>query len=145
MRVLAVYELGRGGTAVLDRARELALSGDADLTVVGVAPQAPTGARCGGSALEINDAVAESVEEDLARARRQLGVRATYQMLIENREPSLERFASDGDFELVLLPGRRRVLRGARHPAAARLGRATAAAIEVVSRGGAGGTRALPG
>ncbi len=50
-------------------------SSDAAVTVVAVAPRAPSGARCGNSAIEYNEAVAESVVQDLERARERLGRR----------------------------------------------------------------------
>jgi nucleotide-binding universal stress UspA family protein len=135
-RVLVVYERSRAGNAVIDQARELANRNDATLTVVGVAPQAPSGPRCGNSALEYNDVVAESVAQDLDEARQRLGPaaeRARFVLLIEGAEPSLVRFATDGGFDLVLLPGHRRPLRsGAHHPEADRLKVSGGAEIRIV-------------
>jgi nucleotide-binding universal stress UspA family protein len=122
--VLVLCEEGRAGAAAIDMARELAEPGQVTLTVVGVAPRAPSGPRCGNSAFDYNQAVAESVLGDLDRARVRLGPVAQhtkFQLLIEGTAPSLEQFARSGAFDLVLLPARRRPLRAAHHPAAARL------------------------
>jgi nucleotide-binding universal stress UspA family protein len=135
-RVLVVFEPGRGGAAVLGLARELADREGATLTVVSVAPQGVSGARCGNSALDYNLALQDSVVEDLDHARAWLaefGVRASYELLIERTWPSLDEFATAGRFDLVLLPARRRPLRPAGHTAAERLRLATGAEIQVVT------------
>lgn len=132
MRVLVLFEPGRGGLAALAEARVLAERECAEVTVVGVAPRAPSGSRCGNSALEFNDAVADSVVADLERARECLGELASYRLLIEGNGPSLGDFTAEGGFELVLLPARRRPFRAARHPAAARLSASAGAEVRVV-------------
>jgi hypothetical protein len=135
-RVLVVFESGRGGAAVLELARELVERQGATLTVVSVAPQGVSGARCGNSALEYNLAVRDSVAEDLDCARAGLGefgTRASYESLIGRASPSLDAFAAAGRYDLVLLPARRRPLRAPGHPAAERLGRATGAVIQVIA------------
>jgi hypothetical protein len=130
MRVLVVFESGRGGLAALAQARELAVSWRAAVTVVGVAPSARSG-QCTGPAGALNDAIADAVVHDLELARKHLsGVDASYRLLVEGDPPSLQEFA-DG-FDLVLLPGRRRLFRGASHPAAARLSGACAGEVRVV-------------
>jgi hypothetical protein len=130
MRVLVLFEPGRGGLAALDEARELVVNWRAALTVVGVASQARSG-QCTGPAAAYNDAVADAVVNDLAQARERLsGVDASYRLLIDGGAPSLQDFASD--FDVVLLPGRRRPFRGAGHPAAGRLSGACAAEVRVV-------------
>jgi hypothetical protein len=133
-RVLVLFEPGRGGAAALDEARELAEHHHAALTVVAVAPHAPLGTCGATSARAYNDAVVDSVVEDLESARARLGeigAEATYRLLIEGSEPSLDGFAAGG-FDLVLLPARRRLLRAARHPAAGRLSASSGAEIRVV-------------
>jgi hypothetical protein len=133
-RVLVVFEPGRSGTAALELARELVEGQGATLTVVGVAPQGVSGTRCGNSALDYNLAVRDSVAGDLGHARAWLGefgVRASYELLIDGVSPSLDEFAAAGRFDLVLLPARRRPMRG--HPATQRLRRATAAEIQVIA------------
>jgi len=135
-RVLAVCEPGRGGAAVIELARELVERQGATLTVVSVAPQGVSGARCGNSALDYNLALRDSVAEDLNHARARLGefgARASYELLIERASPSLEEFAADGRFDLVLLPARRRPLREPGHPAAERLQLTTGAEIQVIA------------
>ena len=130
MRVLVLFEPGRGGLAVLEKARELAMNWRAAVTVVGVAPKARSG-QCIGPAGALNDAIADAVVNDLEQARERLsGVDASYRLLYDGGAPSLQELAAD--FDLVLLPGRRRPFRAARHPAAGRLSGACAAEVRVV-------------
>ena len=139
-RVLVLCEHSRVGTAVIDLARRLAELADAAVTVVAVAPQAPSGPRCGNSATEYNDAVAGSVVRDLEQARERLGrlaERASFRLLIEGAEPSLTQFAVDGGFDLVLLPAHWWPLRAAYHPEAKGL-EVSGAEIRIVDRRGAG-------
>jgi hypothetical protein len=133
---LVLYEQGRGGTAAIDLARELVEQETATLTVVGVAPQAPSGPRCGNSATEYNAAVADSVLGDLEKARKRLGEaaeRAAFLLLIDGADQTFEQLAESGGFDLVLLPARRRaLLGGARHPEAGRLRLSVGAEIRIV-------------
>lgn len=135
-RVLVLYEQSRAGIAAIDLARRLAERENADLTVVGVAPQAPSGPRCGNSALEYNEMVAESVAGDLDRARERLGQaaeRTAFVLLIDGADQTFEQFAESGGFDVVLLPARRRPLRrGASHPEAARLRLNVGAEVRIV-------------
>ncbi|HEY1516708.1 MAG TPA: hypothetical protein VGF91_09835 [Solirubrobacteraceae bacterium] len=140
-RVLVLCEHGGAGAAAIAFARDLAQDVHVAVTVVGVAPQAPSGSRCGNSATEFNDAVAESVVQDLERAREQLGraaERASFRLLVEGAPPSLADFAAAGGFDLVLLPARRRPLRAAYHPQAKQLGQVPGAEIRIVDRRAAG-------
>jgi hypothetical protein len=134
-RVLVLFESGRGGAAALELAAESALARPTALTVVCIAPQAMSGSRCGNSALDYNQALAESTAGDLESARRrlaQLGVAASYELLIEGADRSVAEFAAAGRFDLVLLPARRRPLRAAAHPAAGALSRVAGAEVRVV-------------
>jgi nucleotide-binding universal stress UspA family protein len=135
-RVLVLYEHSRAGAAVIDVGRELAEQSNAALTVVAVAPQAPSGPRCGNSAVEFNEVVVDSVARDLDKARRDLGPaaeRARFVLLIEDAEPSLAQFAREGAFDVILLPAHRRLLRSGRyHPQAARLRLTAGAEIRIV-------------
>ncbi|HYB27282.1 MAG TPA: universal stress protein [Solirubrobacteraceae bacterium] len=136
-RVLVLCEHGRAGAAAIDLARELAELGNAEITVVGVAPRAPSGPRCGNSAVEYNEAVAESVARDLDRARERLGgaaERAAFLLLIDGADQTLAQLAESGGFDLVLLPAHRRPLRAASHPEASRLQRVAGAEIRIVER-----------
>jgi hypothetical protein len=135
-RVLVVFEPARSGAAALELARELVESHAATLTVVGVAPQGMSGARCGNSALDYNLAIQDAVAGDLDHARvwlEEFGVRASYELLIDGVSPSLDELAAVGRFDLVLLPARRRPMRAPSHPAAERLRRATGAEIQVIA------------
>jgi nucleotide-binding universal stress UspA family protein len=137
-RVLVVCEHSRAGAAAIDVARELAELEDASLTVVGIAPRAPSGPRCGNSATEYNEAIAESVAADLERARERLAGAAgpaTFVLLVDGADQTLEQFARSGGFDLVLLPSRRRPLRGAFHPEAQRLRHLAGAEIRIVAPG----------
>ncbi len=129
-------EHSRAGAAAIDFARELAELENATLTVVAVAPRAPSGPRCGNSATEYNEAVAESVMEDLEQARERLAgaaERATFVLLVDGADQTLEQFARSGAFDLVLLPARRRPLRAAYHPEAQRLEHLAGAEIRIVA------------
>lgn len=129
-------EHSRAGAAAIDFARELAELENATLTVVAVAPRAPSGPRCGNSATEYNAAVAESVAEDLEQARERLAgaaERATFVLLVDGADQTLEQFARSGAFDLVLLPARRRPLRAAYHPEAHRLEHLAGAEIRIVA------------
>ena len=140
-RVLVLCEHGRAGAAAIRLARELVEDEHVAVTIVGVAPQAPSGPRCGNSAIEFNEAVADSVVQDLEQARAQLGRaadHASFRLLVDGVPPSLEEFAVDGRFDLVLLPARRRPLRVSHHPQAKRLGQVPGAEIRIVDRRGAG-------
>ena len=134
-RVLVVFEPARSGVAALELARELVEREGATLTVVSVAPQGLSGARCGNSARDYNLAIRDSVAGDLAHARAWLGefgIRPSYELLLDGVSPSLDEFAAGGRFDLVLLPARRRPMRAPGHPAEARLRRASSAEIQVI-------------
>jgi nucleotide-binding universal stress UspA family protein len=135
-KVLVLYEHGRAGAAAIDLARDLAEDEGAALTIVAIAPQAPSGPRCGNSALEYNEAVAESVAHDLERARERLGpapaTSAAFVLLVEGADQTLGQFVRSGGFDLVLLPGHRRPFRAPSHPEAARLRLTAGAEIRIV-------------
>ena len=137
-KVLVLYEHSRAGAAAIDHARELAEEGSPGLTVVAIAPRAPSGPRCGNSALEYNEAVADSVAQDLEQAKERLGEHgaaagAAFVLLVEGSDQTLEQYARSGGFDLVLLPAHRRPLRrGAYHPEAARLHTVAGAEIRIV-------------
>jgi hypothetical protein len=136
-RVLALCEPGRGASTTLDLARELAEHESARLTVVNVAPQAATagGQCCGMSVRDHNQVVRDAAAEELREAHARLGPIAeqvTFQMLVEGSDPPLHEWIADRDFDLVLLPARRRLIGAARHPEAARVRASTTAELRVV-------------
>jgi nucleotide-binding universal stress UspA family protein len=134
-RVLVLFEAGPGGAAAVELARELAEVQDATVTVVSVVPMAPSGSRCGNSALEYNLIVREAVEKDLTQARERLAVlgeRAGYELLMEGVDPPLAQFTAAGGFDLVLLPARRRPLRSVKHPDAAALRSVAGVVVRIV-------------
>jgi nucleotide-binding universal stress UspA family protein len=137
-RILIVYEHGRAGAAAIDLARHLAESDDnTTITVVGVAPNAPSGgrARCSNSPVEYNKAVTESVASDLDEAKGRLGraaTRAAFVLLVDGADQTLEQLTRSGGFDLVLLPGHRRPFRKPGHPAASELSGVPGAEIRIV-------------
>jgi nucleotide-binding universal stress UspA family protein len=128
-RVLVLFEAGRSGVAAVELAREMASRANALVTVVSVAPQAPPLRGCAPSARDYNATVRDTVAEELEQAEQLLwviGDRAQCRLLVEGKDPPIEEVVSREGFDLVLLPGRRRLLRGVGHPAAGHL-RANAA------------------
>jgi hypothetical protein len=109
-RVLALYEEGRRGAAVLREAAELSAAG-AELAVVTLAPQAKPLRCCGGGgAGPYNCAVRDAAEEELVEARSVLGSlagRASFTRLVGTPTPPLAAWAGRQPFDLILLPGRR--------------------------------------
>ncbi len=135
-RVLVVYERTRAGAAAVDQARVLVEREHATVTVVAVAPRAPSGPRCGNSAVQYNEAVADSVARDLYKAGEQLGQaaeRATFLLLIDGVDQTLEQLARSGGFDLVLLPAHWRPFRKPGHPEAARLSLIAGVEIRIVA------------
>jgi hypothetical protein len=140
MRVMVLYEPGRSGQWAVDRARDIAQDTGADLTLVCVVPQAEGGPpRCGGSAHDYNLAVLEQLAEDVHKARRRLGELADdarVELLIEGADPPLWDWSAAQHFDTILVPARRRLLPGAKHPDAARLLRYTDAEVRIIDARG---------
>jgi hypothetical protein len=136
--VLALYEPGRRGCAAVDLAVGLVATDPGRLTVVSVVPQdtaARCGRCCGSDPKAFNRAVAEAAAEDLAAARSRLGQTAdqvTFTMLVEGIDLPLAGWVAEQQFELVLVPARRRLFGGAWHPEAQRLRSATSGDVRVV-------------
>ena len=135
-RVVALFEPGRAGSATLDLAREFVRHDSAKLTVLGVAPQATAGKCCGAtSAADYTRAVCDAVAAELRQAHGRLGSigeRATFKVLIEGADPPLHEWIAAGNFDVVLLPARRRLLRLGTHPAVARIRQTTRAEVRIV-------------
>ena len=124
-RILVVFEAGRAGVAAVELARELAERDGASVTVVSVAPKAPN-LHCVSSAAAYNDAVRDTVAQELEHAEELLwpiGSRGRCRLLVEGTDPSLDELVTREQFDLVLLPGHRRLLRSVKHPAAVGLRR----------------------
>jgi hypothetical protein len=148
-RVLALYEPGRRGPAAVELARELVAADPGALTVVCVAPQdvaGRCGRCCGSDPTAFNRAVAEATAEDLAAARSRLGQiadRVTFTMLVQGVDPPLAEWVAARQFELVLLPARRRLFGGAGHPEAERLRAGASVEVRVVdAKSGRSGSEA---
>jgi hypothetical protein len=137
-RVVVLYEPGRAGSAALDLARRLVGDEGTALTVVSVAPQ-DTRLCCGaGSAIDYNRTVCETADAELRQARQLLGPvgkRASFKLLVQDKDPPLGAWIAAGYFDVVLLPARRRPLRRAKHPAADQLRRSTSAEVRVIDCG----------
>jgi nucleotide-binding universal stress UspA family protein len=125
-RILVVVEPGRAAVAAVELARKLSEQEGATVTVIAIAPKAPAMRGCGPSAAAFNAAVCDSAASDLERAEELLwsiGPRSESRLLVEGRDPPLEKFVAAERFDLVLLPARRRLLRVSKHPAAASVAR----------------------
>ena len=119
-RIAVLYEPGRRGARALDQAAELAARSGSELTVLVVAPQAPAVRGCMPSAAAYNSAVIEAADAELRDAAHLLDPpdRATrFKMLVEGFDPPLNEWLAEGEFDTVVLPARRRVVRRRRHPA----------------------------
>jgi nucleotide-binding universal stress UspA family protein len=133
-QILVLFEPGPAGVAAVELARDLALHGNATVTVVGIAPRAPK-LHCVGSARAYDDAVRDAVARELEQAEELLwpiGSRGECRLLTEGSDPPLQEFVARERFDLVLLPAHRRPLRSAKHPAADALRRSTAAEVRIV-------------
>lgn len=134
-RVVVLYETGRSGSAALNLASRLVSGEGWVLAVVTVAPQDPRICCGAGSAVDYNRAVCEAAGAELREARELLGPageRALFKLLVQDTDPGLAEWIAAGDYDVVLLPARRRPLRRAKHPAAYRLRRSTGAHVYVV-------------
>jgi hypothetical protein len=135
-RIAVLLEPGRSGVATLQRAVALAAEHEAELTVVAVAPQAER-PRCAGPSPQcFNDAVHDAVAGELEAAAQRLGpsrAAANYVLLVQGQDQSLGEWLQAGSFDLVMLPGRRPMLRWPRHPEARRLRRRLDAEVRVVA------------
>ena len=137
-RILVLFEPGRAGVAAVEQARELAARENTTVTVVSVAPQAPTPRGCAPSARDYNATVRDTVARELEQAAELLwaiGSRGRCQMLVEGTDPTLEELAAREPFDLILLPRRGRLLRAAGHPAAKSLSACGAAEVRIVDPG----------
>jgi hypothetical protein len=137
-RVVVLYEPGRSGLAALDLARRLVLAEGCMLTVVAVAPQDARMCCGAGSAVDYNRAVRDAADCELQDACELLGPvgkRASFRLLVQDKDPPLTAWVAGGEFDLVLLPARKRPLRREKHPAADQLCRSTGAEVRVVDAG----------
>ena len=133
--MVVLYEPGRTGSAALDLAGRLVGDDGSGLTVVGVAPQDARICCGAGSAIDYNAAVREAADAELRRARELLGHagnRASFKLLVPDKDPPLAAWIDAAGFDVVLLPARRRPLRSAKHPAADQLRRSTSAEVRIV-------------
>ena len=130
-RVLVLFEPRPTGVAAL---RAAATLGDADLTVVTLAPQSLPPRCCArGPGVEVvNCVVREEAASELLEAQQILGSASTgvtFKTLVGTRDPPVEVWAADQAFDLIVLPSRRLSFGG--HPLARKLRRATSAEIRL--------------
>jgi hypothetical protein len=124
-RIAVLLESGRSGEVALMRAVALSREHQVKLAVVALAPQAKS-PRCQGPPPQgFNDAVRDATAGELEAAsrviRRSGGAAFVTSLLVEGRDPPLERWVDDQGIDLVLLPARRPLLGHPRHPQARRL------------------------
>jgi hypothetical protein len=133
--VAIVFEPGRNGVAVLEQAVDLLAERPTELTILALAPQerAPC---CGGTSPEaLNSAVRDQVLAELHETVNLLGPAADgarFRMLTERADPPIQKWISENEFDLVLLPARR-ALGSPSHPAARRIRRESPAEVRVIS------------
>ncbi len=124
LRIVAVFEPGASGAAVLAQAATLGASQPIDLTVVAIVAQATGPHCCGASPIAYNRAVRDAAAAELHQAAQLLGPdaeNARFVLLLDGRHPPLPAWVGHNAFDLVLLPARRRVPRAPAHPAMRRL------------------------
>jgi hypothetical protein len=135
VRVLVLYEQGAPGSLALSQARGLIQAQAARLTVVALAPKDTRVRGCGVSALDYNEAVHDSALRELDKARGLLGPLAeqtVFEVVVDDGDTSPVDWVSDGAFDAILLPARRRLFSRREHPLASKLRRSTAAEVRVV-------------
>jgi hypothetical protein len=121
MNVAVVFEPGGQGEAALAEASWLAGQSGSYPTVVVLAPQAPVAPRCGPAPSAYNEALRDAAFDELRQAAALIDCPAHFQMLVEGSDPPLGTWVAEHEFDLLLLPCRRRVLRGEGHPALRKL------------------------
>jgi hypothetical protein len=88
--------------------------------------------------MDYNRAVCDTAEAELLQARKELGAmaeRASFKLLVQDKDPPLVAWVAAGGFDVVLLPARWRPLRRSKHPAAEALRRSTGADVRVIDAG----------
>lgn len=116
-RVLVVYREGRAGEAALREGAELAAAG-AELTVLTLMPQAKPLKCCkGGGAGPYNCAIRDQAEDELAKAKTQLGTLApgvNFTKLAGTPWPPLGEWTAARSFDVVIVPRHRFTRAGGR-------------------------------
>lgn len=134
-RMAVLYERGRNGATALFEASEVAARSGAELTVVVLVSQLTASRRCGESPEAYNCALLTAASSELHEAAHAPSVPdgTRFRLLIEGHDPPLKAWLEQGDFDLMLLPSRRRVLRSPGHPAARRLRHLARCDVRVVA------------
>jgi hypothetical protein len=129
LRMAVLIEAGHRADAAVAEAAALAGSEPASTTLVAVVPHA-RGRGCAVSPTPLNEAIEEAAGVDLWTAGQHLGV-CDRRILRDGLDPSLPEWVAAEGFDLVLLPRRRRRVRGG-HPQAARLRNVPGLAVRVL-------------
>jgi hypothetical protein len=138
-RIAVLFERGRTGTAALEQGSAVASRSGAELTVIVLVPQAAASHRCGPSPSAYNCAVLDEATLELREAARLLPESepgARFRLLIEGADPPLNAWVADEQFDLVVLPARRRLLRPPGHPAVRALRRLNGCDVRLAARPG---------
>jgi hypothetical protein len=110
LQIVALVERGRRGQRVLAGVLELADAGAVEVTLVAVVTHA-TGRGCAVSPAPLNDAIDEAATDDLNAAALCLPLSIPVvdrRVIREGGDPSLAEWVSAGQFDVVLMAGRRR-------------------------------------
>jgi hypothetical protein len=110
LRIVAVVERGRRGQRVLAEVLELAGAGAVEVTLIAVVTHA-TGRGCAVSPTPLNDAIDEAATDDLnaAALRLPLSIPVVDRRVIRaGGDPSPADWVSAGQFDVVVMAGRRR-------------------------------------
>jgi hypothetical protein len=131
-RILLVYATGERGERTLARAAEMVRESGAELTVVSLAPQDTSAARCVVGTPAYNEAVRDEAAGELEHAQGCLGPlspQARFKLLVGGRDRPLAAWAAQEAFDVILLPGRQGFLGRGTRQLARRLRRATRADV----------------
>jgi hypothetical protein len=121
VRIAALVQRGRRGDRVLTEVLSMARSRAVDVTLVAVVAHA-TGRGCAVSPAPLNEAIDEAAAADLDAAAMWLPLSVPVRdrrVLRDGLDPPLGAWVTEHEFDLVLVPGRRRF--GRRAPGVAGL------------------------
>jgi hypothetical protein len=138
VRVAVLFEPGRNGAAALDAASEWAATSGAEMTVVVLAPQVSASRGCVPSPTALNCAILDTASLELREAAQMvpdLPLNVRYRVLVEHADPPLRKWVEAEQFDVVMLPARRRPFApvAPRHPAVRKLRRIAGCDVRVVA------------
>ncbi|MGH2870416.1 MAG: hypothetical protein ACRDNK_22965 [Solirubrobacteraceae bacterium] len=109
LRIVALVERGRRGPRVLAEVLALAEAGAVEVTLIALVAHA-TGRGCAVSPAPLNDAIDEAATDDLnaAALRLPLSIPVVDRCVMrDGADPSLAEWVSEGQFNVVVMAGRR--------------------------------------